>query len=90
MPNTKKSFMAYPSAWADNFGSNYYRHAQARELATIDVDGAWQITEEAQPFSNMELNVTPADELISGIQDIIRDKKQEMETDGTTEPDNED
>ena len=90
MPNTKKSFMAYPSAWADNFGSNYYRHAQARELATIDVDGAWQITEEAQPFSNMELNITPADELISGIQDIIRDKKQEMETDGTTEPDNED
>lgn len=90
MPNTKKSFMAYPSAWADNFGSNYYRHAQARELATIDIDGAWQITEEAQPFSNMELNVTPADELISGIQDIIRDKKQEMETDGITEPDNED
>ena len=90
IPNTKKSFMAYPSAWADNFGSNYYRHAQARELATIDVDGAWQITEEAQPISNMELNVTPADELISGIQDIIRDKKQEMETDGTTEPDNED
>ena len=55
----------------------------------FDVDGAWQITEEAQPFSNMELNVTPADELISSIQDIIRDKKQEMETDGTTEPDNE-
>lgn len=90
MPNTKKSFMAYPSAWANSFGSNYYRHAQARELAAIDVEGAWQITEEAQPFSDMELNVTPTDELISGIQEIIQSKKKEIETDGTIGSDNED
>ena len=83
VPNTRSSIRAYPSAWADNFGSNYYRHSQARELSTIDIDGAWQITEKAQPFSNTELNVTPIDELAEGIRIIIEEKKQGRKTDGT-------
>ena len=82
VPNTRSSIKAYPSAWADNFGSNYYRHAQARELSTIDIDGAWQITEKAQPFSNTELNTTPPDKLAQGINRIIEEKKQGRKTDG--------
>ena len=82
VPNTRSSIRAYPSAWADNFGSNYYRHAQARELSTIDIDGAWQITEKAQPFSNTELNITPPEELAKGIRRIIEEKKQGRKTDG--------
>ena len=82
VPNTRSSIRAYPSAWADNFGSNYYRHAQARELSTIDIDGAWQITEKAKPFSNTELNITPPEELAKGIRRIIEEKKQGRKTDG--------
>ena len=82
VPNTRSSIRAYPSAWADTFGSNYYRHAQARELSTIDIDGAWQITEKAQPFSNTELNITPPEELAKGIRRIIEEKKRGRKTDG--------
>ena len=75
--------MAYPSAWADNFGSNYYRHSQARELAAIDNAGVWQISEEAQPISTTERKVTPPDELVQGIHEIIEEKIQEVKADET-------
>ena len=81
-PSTRSSITAYPSAWAHSFGSNYYRHSQARELSTIDIDGAWQITEKAQPFASQGLNVTPPDKLIQGIQSIIEEKKLGRKTDG--------
>lgn len=83
MPNTRSSIMAYPSAWADNFGSNYYRHSQAEEFATIDIEGAWQISEQAQPFAGTELNVTPHDKLEQGIRSIIKDKKRRGKTNGS-------
>ena len=82
VPKTRSSFTAYPSAWADTFGSNYYRHSQARELSSIDKEGAWQIAEEAQPFSNTELCVTPPDQLIDSIRSIIQEKRQGRNTDG--------
>lgn len=79
----RSSVMAYPSAWADNFGSNYYRHSQARELAAIDNAGVWQISEEAQPISTTERKVTPPDELVQGIHEIIDEKIQEVKADET-------
>lgn len=79
----KKDIMAYPSAWADSFGSNFYRHAQARELATIDLKGEWNVSEEGQPFSDSPgLNVTAADVVISQIQQMICDMKREASEDG--------
>lgn len=82
VPDTRTAIRAYPSAWADNFGSNYYHHAQARELSVIDNDGAWQISEKAQPVSKNTLNVTPPDKLIEDIHMIIKEKKQEANADG--------
>lgn len=79
VPN-RSSIRAYPSTWADNFGSNYYRHSQARELSIIDLYGAWQISEKARP-SGTSLKVTPPDKLKDGIQSIIEDRRQEMRTD---------
>ena len=76
------SVTAYPSTWADTFGSNYYWHSQARELSVIDKNEAWRISEEAQPFTNSELKVTPPDQLIQGIRQIIEEKKQGGKADG--------
>jgi len=79
----KRDIKAYPSIWADNFGSNVYRHAQARELVTIDIDDAWKINEESQPFNHsQELNVTSKDVVSSQIKQIIYDMKQEAPGDG--------
>ena len=83
----KNSIVAFPSAWADNFGSNFYRHAQARELAAIDQNGEWQIGEEAQPYSTQpELNVTTPEEAAFHIERIIRDMRQGGEMNGTIQP----
>ena len=83
VPNTRNSIRAYPSAWADTFGNNFYRHSQAKELAAIDNDGAWQISEKALPCPNTSLNVTPPDKLKQDIQSIIEEKRQEVKSDGT-------
>lgn len=79
----KKDIMAYPSSWADNFGSNYYRHAQARELAAFDSQGIWNINEEGQPFSDSPgLNVTSAEVIGSEIKQMICNMEQEAAENG--------
>lgn len=79
----KKDIMAYPTAWADSFGSNFYRHAQARELATVNREGAWKINEEGQPFGDsLALNVTTTEVISNEIKQMIYDMKQEECTDG--------
>jgi len=78
---SRSSIMAYPSAWADNFGCNYYRHSQAREMAVIESNESWKISEEAQPFSGTGLHVTPPDKLFQGIHNIINEMKQEAKAD---------
>ncbi|MGE5417446.1 MAG: recombinase family protein [Acidobacteriota bacterium] len=79
----KKDIMAYPSAWANTFGSNFYRHAQARELATFDSQGIWNVNEEGQPFCDSQvLNVTNADVVGSKIKQIIYNMEQEYVGDG--------
>ncbi|MBP2656600.1 MAG: hypothetical protein H6Q73_4169 [Firmicutes bacterium] len=79
----KKNIMAYPSSWADNFGSNFYRHAQARELAVIDRDGMWKVSDGSQPFSNSSgLNITSAEVVRHKIKQIIDDMEREAPRDG--------
>lgn len=79
----KKAIMAYPSSWANNFGSDFYRHAQARELAAFYRDGMWNISEEGHAFSDSpRLNITSAEVVHNKIKQIISDMKQEAPRDG--------
>lgn len=79
----KKDVMAYPLSWADSFGSNYYRHAQARELAAFDRDGIWKVSEEGQPYSDSpRLNIMSADEIGYKINLLIGDMEQEAPRNG--------
>ena len=79
----KKDIMAYPSGWADSFGSNFYRHAQARELATFDKKGIWNTNEEGQPFSDSpRLNITSVEVIESTIKHMTYNVEQEAKKDG--------
>ena len=79
----KKDIMAYPSAWADSFGSNFYRHAQARELAEFDKKGIWNVSEEGQPFSDSpRLNITSMEIIKSTIKHMTCNIEQETKKDG--------
>lgn len=66
---------------------SFYRHAQARELASFIEDGTWQIAEKAQPFEDSKLAVTGRAELREGIQQLMQeirhDIRQEDNTDGS-------
>ena len=69
-----KDVAVFPLSWAGNFGYNFYRHAQANELATIDRDGTWNVAVEAQPFSDLHgLCVTGSDDLAGSINQLIND-----------------
>jgi hypothetical protein len=70
--------MAYPSTWADSFGNNYYRHAQARELSAFDSQGVWDISVEGQPFHDSpRLNITSAEVIGCSIEQMICNMEQE-------------
>lgn len=65
----RNGLRAYPPAWAGNYGQEYYSQLQARELAAIDLDGKWDITEEGKPYG--ETNVTSEAELVNNIETLI-------------------
>ena len=73
IPNTGNRTTAYPSQWADTFGSDFYLQSQSESSDKSE----WRITEETLPYSNLDLSVTPANEIVTGIQSIIRRIKEE-------------
>lgn len=79
---TGKSIIAYPSAWAYNFGSNYYRRSQAEELQQLKSETDWSFKQETTSFSDyFDLNVTNRDEAERSIQTIINDINMEESND---------
>ena len=75
----RRNVIAYPTAWAANFGTGFYRHAQARELATLEAKTAWKSMEEAQPYTEkMDIQVTAPEMVVQNIHQIISDMKQEV------------
>lgn len=78
LTTARKSVIGYPGDWADSFGLSFYRHAQARELASFIEDGTWQLAEQARPFEDSNLAVTGQEELQQEIQQLMFDIKQNM------------
>ena len=79
----KKDIMAYPTSWSDSFGSNFYRHAQAREFEAIDQKGIWNVNEEGQPYCDTQgLTITSAEVVSSKIKQMICNMEQEATGDG--------
>ena len=80
---TGKSAIAYPSAWAENFGNNYYRHTQAEELQRMKGKTDWNLTQETTTFSEYhDLNITSREEAEQNIQTIINEMKTEENANG--------
>jgi len=79
---TKRNVLAYPAEWASGFGSNYYRHTHARELAAFDRDGMWDVQREGTlVVKSPQLQVTSIDEIDINIREIIGGMKQEAPND---------
>ena len=74
--NMKRNIRAYPSGWADTFGSNYYSHAQAQELAGFSKGSDWHLSGEAVPYKDSELNVTSPSDIEKNIEEITSEMKE--------------
>ena len=70
---TSKTICAYPAQWAKNFGSDYYRHAQAQEMRTFSETGEWNTQLVGQAFDESPLQVTTGEEIQIHIAQIIED-----------------
>lgn len=75
--NIKRNIMAYPTDWADTFGSNFYSHAQAQELAEFDRNSSWNISRQAVPYKDSGLQVTSRPEREKNIEQIMSDMKED-------------
>ncbi len=81
--NPRNTVVAFPPSWAGNFGNNFYRHSQARELAAIDKDGMWNVAVEGQSYNDKpDINVTCTEIIASSIKQIIADMEQGGAEDG--------
>ncbi len=75
--NPQNTVVAFPPSWVGNFGSNYYRHAQARELAAIDKDGMWKVAVEGQPYRDaLSIHVTDQETISNDIKQMISDMER--------------
>lgn len=77
MDNIKQNVIAYPTDWVDTFGSNFYSHAQAQELAGFDKNSSLNISGQAVPYKDSELQVTSQTEREKNIEQIMSDMKEE-------------
>ena len=70
----RRNVRAYPLDWADTFGSNYYCHAQAQELAGLDADSNLDISPVI--YKSSDIQVTSKDNIEKNIEQIISDMKE--------------
>lgn len=76
----RNKIIAYPMIWADNFGLEYYRHAQMEELLTLSETPTEHLNDNGEPYKTdtEELNITDKEEISSTINNLISEFQQEV------------
>ena len=74
---TKTSTFGYPEEWVYSFGKNFYRQAQANELAAFN-ESDWSVEEEKTSYNpDPPLQVTAQEEIEENIKSMIDGMRQE-------------
>lgn len=74
---TKTSTLGYPEEWVYSFGNNFYRQAQANELAAFN-ESDWSVEEEKTSYNpDPPLQVTAQEEIEENIKSMIDGMRQE-------------
>lgn len=79
VPKSGKSIVAFPTAWANTFGNNFYNQTHIKPLQIAEKNG---VDAEAVPFGENELEITTPNEIATNIQALMNDMKQEVKLDG--------
>lgn len=78
MPGNKRTVVAYPSNWANNFGSEYYQQAHGADVAAIDHEGMWDIFAPGSIYTGSEPQCSPREQLDNGIRQLLNGFKEEV------------
>lgn len=74
---TKTSTFGYPEEWIYSFGNNFYRQAQANELAAFN-ESDWSVEEEKTSYNpDPPIQVTAQEEIEENIKSMIDGMRQE-------------
>jgi site-specific DNA recombinase len=74
--SNRRNVRAYPPDWADTFGSNYYSHAQAQELAGFGKGMEPDISHASVIYKDSDIQVTSKDDIERNIEQIMSDMKE--------------
>lgn len=74
--SNRRNVRAYPPDWADTFGSNYYSHAQAQELAGFGKGMDPDIFHASVIYKDNDIQVTSKDDIERNIEQIMSDMKE--------------
>ena len=74
--SNRRNVRAYPPDWADTFGSNYYSHAQAQELAGFGKGMEPDISHASVKYKDSDIQVTSKDDIERNIEQIMSDMKE--------------
>lgn len=74
--SNRRNVRAYPPDWADTFGSNYYSHAQAQELAGFGKGMEPDISHASVIYKGNDIQVTSKDDIERNIEQIMSDMKE--------------
>lgn len=74
--SNRRNVRAYPPDWADTFGSNYYSHAQAQELAGFGNGMEPDISHASVIYKDDDIKVTSKDDIERNIEQIMSDMKE--------------
>lgn len=74
--SNRRNVRAYPPDWADTFGSNYYSHAQAQELAGFGKGMEPDISHASIIYKDSDIQVTSKDDIERNIEQIMSDMKE--------------
>ena len=72
----QRNIRAYPPDWADTFGSNYYSHAQAAELAGFSGHKSTDISHAPVTYKEPDIQVTSKNDIEKNIKQIMSDMKE--------------
>ena len=74
VPKTGKSIVAFPTAWADTFGNNFYNQTH---IAPLKIAEKNCVDAEAVSVGESELDITEPSVVATNIQQLMNDMKQE-------------
>lgn len=76
---SKRRILAYPTEWAEEFGTGFYRQEQSRDAALFKAHDDWKTDRAATPFRDgTELQVSDPVQLRETVEELMNTLRQEV------------